>query len=166
MGTPIRINPPDTGHGRRPKITPPPKEKPPKEQKPSKKKEKKPIRTPSPLPPRLKYPPSWRDIRPAGISIAVAGTHIIIPAFPGFRTFISSIVFTVDDETDVALIFGTFGASGAMDFGGTDEPRGIVMTFGESPIPCGNGAFQIYSSGSTTAVKGFVSYYHERDEAP
>lgn len=127
---------------------------------------KKPKRTPSPLPPHLAYPPTWRDLRVAGINLADAGAVQIASAVAGKRTFISFITFTVDGDTSIIIGFGTMGSSGPMDFGDTDEPRGIVMNFGDSPAPCGLGGCILSSDGSGVAVHGFAVYYQEQDQSP
>jgi len=74
--------------------------------------------------------------------------------------YISTIVLTVSGECDITFSFGIAGSSGPMNFGGDDEPRGMVIAMGNSPAPCGGGSFMITAS-STEAVSigGFVSYY-------
>jgi hypothetical protein len=127
---------------------------------------KKPKRIPSPLPPHLAYPRTWRDMRVAGINLSDAGAVQIALARAGYRTFISSIVFTVDGDTSITIGFGTMGSSGPMDFGDTDEPRGIAMNFADSPAPCGLGGAILISDGSGVSVHGFATYYQEQDESP
>lgn len=138
------------------------------QQKESLKKEeiKKSARTPTPLPPHLAYPPTWRDLRTAGINLSDAGAVQIASAVAGKRTFISFLTFTVDGDTSITIGFGTMGTSGPMDFGDADEPRGIVMDFGNSPAPCGLGGCILISSGSGVAVHGFAVYYQEQDQSP
>jgi hypothetical protein len=90
-----------------------------------------------------------------------AGTEIIILPNPSFYLYVATIVLTVSGETDITFSFGVFGESGAMDFGGDGEPRGIVIAMGNSPTACGTGSFQITSTGASIHVGGFVSYYRE-----
>jgi hypothetical protein len=110
---------------------------------------------------RTPYPKWWKDLQTAAINIADAATEIIILPNPNFYLYIATIVLTVSGETDITFHFGVFGSSGAMDFGGDGEPRGIVIAMGNSPTSCGTGSFQITSSGASVQVSGFVSYYRE-----
>lgn len=109
---------------------------------------------------RTPYPKWWKDLQTAAIDIDDAATEIIILPNPNFYLYIATIVLTVSGETNITLRFGVFGASGAMDFGGEGEPRGIVIAMGNSPTSCGTGSFQITSS-EAVHVGGFVSYYRE-----
>lgn len=110
---------------------------------------------------RTPYPKWWKDLQTAAIDMDDAGTEIIILPNPNFYLYIATIVLTVSGETDITFSFGVFGESGAMDFGGENEPRGIVIAMGNSPTSCGVGSFQITSSGTDIHVGGFVSYYRE-----
>jgi hypothetical protein len=115
---------------------------------------------------RTKYPKWWKDLQVWPISINGPGTWPVISKSPGFLTFVATIALTVSDETNIVLTFGVFGASGSMDFGGTDEPRGIVIPMGESPAPCGEGGFTITSDGAAATIGGLVVYYQEKVEVP
>ena len=112
---------------------------------------------------RTPYPKWWKTLQTAAISLSDAGTQIVVPASGRFTLFIASIVLTVNGETNVSFGFGIFGASGSMDFGGTDEPRGMVIAMGDSPAPCGKSGFTVTSDGSGVAVGGFCTYYLETD---
>ncbi|MBM4338983.1 MAG: hypothetical protein FJ110_05530 [Deltaproteobacteria bacterium] len=127
---------------------------------------KKPRATPTKLPPRLKYPKWWKNLSPTGFSLSAAGSKIIVQGNRGFRTFITMIAFTVGGETDITFTFGTRGVSGPMSFGGIDEPRGMVIPFGDAPADCGQGAFKITSTGVGVSVNGLVNFYTEPDEVP
>ena len=115
---------------------------------------------------RTKYPKWWKDLRVWPINIGGPGTWPVIDKSPGFLTFVATIALTVTDETNIVLSFGVFGASGSMDFGGDDEPRGIVIPMGESPAPCGEGGFSISSNGEAATIGGLVVYYQEKIEVP
>lgn len=110
---------------------------------------------------RTPYPKWWKDLQTAEISLDDAGTEIIILPNPNFYLYIATIVLTVDGETNLSFGFGVFGETGAMDLGGSDEPRGMVMAMGNSPTSCGTGSFRITSDGAAVHVAGFVSYYRE-----
>jgi len=109
---------------------------------------------------RTPYPKWWKDLQTAAIDMDAAGTKIILLPNPNFYLYIATIVLTVSGETNITLAFGVFGNTGAMDFGGDGEPRGIVIAMGNSPTSCGTGSFQITSS-EAVHVGGFVSYFRE-----
>jgi|GEM_PF-6542649 len=108
----------------------------------------------------------WQSVfRPPAIykaiSIASAATHKIIPGASRKRIRITSLFFTVAGEVDVTLYDGGFPISGPMDFGGTSEPRGIVIPFPYSPLELGEGnAFGIGIS-AVVQVSGTVCYYYQ-----
>jgi hypothetical protein len=112
---------------------------------------------------RTPYPKWWKDARAWAIQLVDAGTATVIGPTPGYRTYISTIVLTVSGETIITFGMGVFGSSGQMRFGGTDEPRGIVIAMGDSPLPLGGGGFTITSSGPGVNVGGFISYYYEQE---
>lgn len=95
------------------------------------------------------------------INIASATTHTIIPGVSGKRIRIVSLFFTVAGEVNVTLLDGSTSISGLMDFGGTSEPRGIVIPFPYSPLELGAGnAFEIGLSAAVQ-VSGTVCYYYQ-----
>ncbi|GAG83594.1 unnamed protein product [marine sediment metagenome] len=70
-------------------------------------------------------------------------------------------MFTVAGDTNLTLRGGSTNISGAMDFGGTDEPRGMVHHFGCCPLETPTGeAFRIVSSAGVQ-VSGYVTYFTE-----
>jgi hypothetical protein len=114
--------------------------------------------------PRTPFPKWWKTLLTAKISLTAAGTQTIVSAPGRFLLFIASIVLTVSGETNISFSFGVFGASGSLDLGGSDEPRGIVIALGDSPAPCGKSGFSITSSGAAVAVGGFCTYYLLHDK--
>lgn len=97
----------------------------------------------------------------AAINIALSGGHTIVSGVSGKRIRIVSLFFTVSDEVDVTLYDGGSPFSGPMDFGGTSEPRGIVIPFPYSPLELGEGnAFEINLSAAVQ-VSGTVCYYYQ-----
>jgi len=109
--------------------------------------------------PGHRYPRWWDDLMQAPINITGPAQVTIVSGRPGFRLFIASIVFGVDGETDISFVFGASGASGAIPFGGTDEPRAAVIAMGNSPAACGAGLFQMGSTGAGIKVGGFTSFF-------
>lgn len=110
---------------------------------------------------RTRYPKWWKELQAAAIDLAAAGTQTVIRYSPGNNIFLATIVIIVSGETHITFGFGVFGLSGAMPFGGENEPRGMVISMGESPTPCGQGDFTVTSDGADVTVGGFVSYYSE-----
>jgi hypothetical protein len=144
----------------------PPEKQPPKkppEKPPPEKPPEQPTEKPELIIERTPYPKWWKDARAWNIDIDVAGTHTVIKQTPGWRSYISTIVLTVDGETNITFGMGAFGDSGSMDLGGTDEPRGMVVAMGNSPMPLGGGGFTITSTGEGIHVGGFISYFYEKE---
>lgn len=94
----------------------------------------------------------------AVINIATAVTHEIIPASPGRRIRISFLSFTVGGDVNITLYEGAYAFTGAMDFGGVGEPRGIVMPPDGQAIELKDSvAFNILLSAAVQ-VSGLVLY--------
>lgn len=129
-------------------------------------KTKRPPVPPQLIIPRTAYPKWWKDARAWKINISEAGLYHVIDKTPGYRSYVTTIVLTVSGETNIIFGMGVFGESGAMDFGGTNEPMGIVIAMGNSPLPCGDGGFTIDSDGVGVRVRGFISYYYEKESPP
>jgi len=97
----------------------------------------------------------------AVINIATAATHAIIAAVANVKHKITMIVLTVGGDTDLTFERAATAMSGAMAFGGTNEPRGMVANHGNFPLECGtNEAFNITNSAAIQ-VSGYVVYYDE-----
>lgn len=104
---------------------------------------------------------SQKNIYSAEIDFTGADTHDIIAATLMKKHKITDIVFTVGGETNITLKDEDGNFSGPMDFGGTDEPRGLVSNHGQIPLVCGtNKKFQMISS-EDVQVSGYVLYYSE-----
>jgi hypothetical protein len=113
---------------------------------------------------RTPFPKWWKELQTAPVELTDAGTQVVIPKSVGFTLVIATIVLTVSGETNLTFKFGIFGNAGAMNLGGTNEPRGIVIAMGGSPASCGEGEFTITSDGAAIAVGGFVTYYLLKEE--
>lgn len=109
---------------------------------------------------RTRFPKWWNDEGIAKISLTSPGSQFVITARADYQLYIGTIVLTVSDECTMHFNFGQYGTTGEMRFGGTDEPRGIVIAMGNSPAPCGTGSFMVTAaSSSSVSIGGFVSYY-------
>ena len=115
---------------------------------------------------RAEWYEAWQAVfRPSAlaavINIATAATHIIISGVVNKRIKIVSLFFTVAGEVNIILKDGVTAISGPMDFGGTSEPRGIVIPFPFSPLELSVGnAFEINLSAAIQ-VSGTVCYYYQ-----
>lgn len=104
---------------------------------------------------------SSRTMLQADISFATGAHNIIVAAVAGKKIKITNLMLTVAGEVNLTLESHETAISGAMDFGGTDEPRGMVCNFGDFPLETVVGeAFKILSVGDVQ-VSGYVNYYTE-----
>lgn len=97
----------------------------------------------------------------AVINDSDGGNVLSITAVPNKKHKITTIVLTVAGATNITFLTAATALSGPMDFGGTDEPRGMVTNHGNFPLECAtNEAFNITSSAAVQ-VSGYVIYYDE-----
>lgn len=118
--------------------------------------------------PRTPFPKWWKDLSVEKIDISTSGAQTIVPWKAGHISYLVSLVIVVDGETDISLRLSGTAITGPMSFGGSDEPRGITINFGEGPIPCGNQIMSLYSDPPTPPVQvsGLAIYYTEPSEKP
>ena len=88
----------------------------------------------------------------------------IIAAVTGFLICIATMAFTVGGETNITLKSLTTAISGAMDFGGTSEPRGMTHGLGDYPLKTAAGESFVMASSIDVQVSGFLTYYLEPEE--
>lgn len=92
------------------------------------------------------------------INIASAASHVIIRGASGYRIKIFYLTLTVGGDVNITFYDGANAFSGAMDFGGASEPRGIVMPHDGIAVPLDVGNdFKILLSAAVQ-VSGFVVY--------
>lgn len=96
--------------------------------------------------------------RKAIINVATAATHEIIPANPGRKIKINFLTFTVGGDVNITLYDGAFAFTGAMDFGGAGEPRGIVLPPDGQAIELNDSAAFNMLLSAAVQVSGFVLY--------
>lgn len=102
-----------------------------------------------------------KTILKAVINIATGASHEIIAAVTGEKIHICNFMFTVAGEVNVTLQSAANAISGALDFGGEDEPRAMVHNFGDFPLVLTvSEAFKILLSAAIQ-VSGYVNYYTE-----
>jgi len=106
-------------------------------------------------------PVSSKVLKQAVINENTAASNEIIAAVTGKKICIVNLVFTVGGEIDITLQSAGNALSGAMDFGGTSEPRGFVSNHGDFPLKTVAGeAFNILMS-TAVQLSGYVVYYEE-----
>jgi len=102
-----------------------------------------------------------QEVKRAVISEHTIANNEIITAVPLKKICIVNLAFTVDAEADIYLNSDANHMSGAMDFGGTNEPKGFVANHGNFPLKTAVGeAFKI-ESDTTAWINGYVVYYEE-----
>ena len=102
-----------------------------------------------------------RTFLQAAISFASASDNQIIALVSDKKIKIVNIFLTVFGEVNLTFCSNSNALSGAMDFGATDEPRGIVIPFGNFPMETVSGeAFKIRAS-TTVQVSGYCNYFTE-----
>jgi len=100
-------------------------------------------------------------IKTAVVDFATTATHSIVAAVPDKKIRVTNLMFTVAGEVNITLFRGATPLSGVMDFGGTDEPRGMVQHFGCCPMETAvNEAFRIKLS-EDIQVSGYITYFEE-----
>lgn len=97
----------------------------------------------------------------AAISFAGAAHNQIIALVIGKKIKITTLFLTVAGEVNLTFESHETGISGAMDFGGTDEPRGIVINFGDSPMETVAGAAFKMLASTGVQVSGYCNYFTE-----
>jgi hypothetical protein len=97
----------------------------------------------------------------AVINFSTAANHTIAAAVADKEIHITNITFTVGGETNLTFKSDTTAISGAMDFGGTDEPRGISDHLGCCPLKTTAGEAFVITSSAAVQVSGYVTGYYE-----
>jgi hypothetical protein len=97
----------------------------------------------------------------AKIDINSSGDNTIITATANQQIHIHCIVFTVAGEVNIVYKKGSTAFTGAMDFGGTDEPRGIVASHHLCPIELPNNQDFVINLSAAVQVSGYLCYHKE-----
>ena len=94
----------------------------------------------------------------AKINIAAAETSEIVAAVTGRKIQLRAYVLTVAGETNLTWKSAATAKSGAMDVGGTSEPRGISAYMGDYPMETVAGEALNLTNSEAVQVSGHVSY--------
>jgi len=102
-----------------------------------------------------------KTILQAKIDINSSGDNEIIAADANNKIKIVFMEFIVNAENDIIYKRGTTALTGAMAYGGTNEPRGSVRNYWPFPLCTGvNENFTINLS-TAASVAGLIQYYLE-----
>lgn len=85
----------------------------------------------------------------------------IIELVEGFLICIGALAFTVGGDTNITLKSFETPISGAMDFGGENEPRGMTHGLGDHPLKTAAGEGFFMESEIDVQVSGYVTYHLE-----
>lgn len=94
----------------------------------------------------------------ASINFSTAIDSTIIAAVAASKIHLCGLLFTVGGETNITFKFGSTAKTGAMDFGGTSEPRGIVAPIWFD-IPLGTNEAFVIGSSAAVQISGWAWYY-------
>ena len=94
----------------------------------------------------------------AKINTAAAEDSTIVAAVADRKIQLRSYVLTVAGETNLTWKSGATAISGAMDLGGTDEPRGISAFLGDFPLETTAGAALVLANSLAVQLSGYVTY--------
>lgn len=103
------------------------------------------------------------EIRRAKIDFSGAEDAEIVAAVAGQKISVAAMALTVGGETNLTFKSDTTAISGAMDFGGTDEPRGFTHGFGDYPLQTAGGEAFVITSSIAVQVSGYITYYLEAE---
>ena len=92
----------------------------------------------------------------AKIDFSGTGDQTIIAAITNQAFIVTKVVLTVGGQTTLTFKHGSTAFTGAMNFGGTGEIRGIVDP--QANLVCNAGDSFIINSSSGVQVSGYVSY--------
>lgn len=100
-------------------------------------------------------------VRRKKINFTGTGDKEVVAAVSGFAICIATMAFTVGGETNLTLKSLATAISGAMDFGGSDEPRGLTHGLGDYPLKTAVGESFVIASSIDVQVSGYVTYFLE-----
>lgn len=95
------------------------------------------------------------------INIATSGNSTIIAAITGRKINITSFLFTAGGEVNVTLKDGASALTGAMDFGGTSEPRGMVASLDGEALKLSVSSAFVITLSANVQLSGLACYYIE-----
>jgi len=100
-------------------------------------------------------------VKKAVINVATAADHTIVAAVTGKKIALRALALTVAGDTNLTWKSGSTAISGAMDFGGTNEPRGISHGLGKYPLETTAGQALVLTNSAAVQVSGYITYTEE-----
>ena len=97
-------------------------------------------------------------VKKAVINVATAATHEIVAAVTGKKIQVRTIALTVGGEVNLTWLSAAVPISGAMDFGGTSEPRGMCPNLGKYPLETTVSEALQLTLSAAIQVSGWVTY--------
>ena len=110
---------------------------------------------------KVKLAGATQAITSVKIDFSSSGDHTIVPGQAGKKIKLTSMVFTVAGETNITIKAGSTAITGPMDFGGTDEPRGIVISHGYVPYEIATGSAFVINSSAAVQISGYLTGFIE-----
>lgn len=93
------------------------------------------------------------------INFKATKTQTIVTGAAGVTINLTSVMFTVGGASNITFNDGVADLTGPMDFGGADEPRGMVHPSGFLPLTITTGRSFIINSSEEVQVSGFITGY-------
>lgn len=97
----------------------------------------------------------------AAINFAAAGDNEIVAAVEDRQICIDTLMMTIAGECNLTLQSGENAMSGPLDFGGANEPRGMVCSFNGYPLKTGAGQPFCINASTAVQVSGYITYHLE-----
>jgi hypothetical protein len=99
------------------------------------------------------------------LQVAISGSYHngveLIALHATKKIKIVNIFLVVSGAVSLKFMSDTANLTGVMELGDTDEPRGMVIPFGDFPMETAvNKNFKLHADG-TTAIMGYCNYYLE-----
>lgn len=97
------------------------------------------------------------------IDTALIASPFTISGTTAQKIHVVTLIFTVAGEVNITLKSGANELSGPMDFGGTNQPSGIVAPLGIGPLVCNSGEDFTLNLSADIQTSGFATYYKQLD---
>ena len=110
---------------------------------------------------KVKLAGATQSITSVKIDLATTGDHTLVAGQAGKKIKVTSMVFTVAGETNITIKAGATAVTGPMDFGGTNEPRGMVISHGYVPYEIAAGSSLVINSSAAVQVSGYITGFIE-----
>ena len=110
---------------------------------------------------KVKLAGATQPITSVKIDFAGGGDETLVAGQAGKKIKVTSMSFTVAGETNITMKAGGTAITGPMDFGGTNEPRGMVISHGYVPYEIAAGSALVINSSAAVQVSGYITGFIE-----